>query len=227
MVNNRRRKKRKKRIRRIVACGLTLVALSFIGLNIVLGVNLVKVNSKKSDLELEVVKLEGNLTDCKVIQTNLGLTIQQLTEENDEYKTLNSNLESSLRGVLSELEDRQGYDDYCIDILARTIHSESCDQCLEGKYAVGCVIRNRKEAECYPDTYEEVIFQKSQFSGTQAENFNEEIDDECREIAKAIYYKEDTYSLPSTVYHFKTLECEADWGLKEYTTIEDHIFYWE
>lgn len=221
------RRRKKKRKYKVAVCVLTLGVICSVGVNLGLGFGLTKVSLEKSELRHQILELENQITNYRVSQTNQGIVIQQLEQENSEYQRLNENLENSLMSLVNQIAEAQQYDQYCIDILARTIHSEACDQCLEGKYAVGSVIRNRMDSNSYPDTYEEVIFQKSQFSGTQTSNFSDVIDDECVEVAQSIYYRTDTYDFPETVYHFKSLTCNADWGLKEYRTIEDHIFYWE
>ena len=48
--------------------------------------------------------------------------------------------------------------------MAELVRCEAGNQCIEGKRAVAAVIINRVESEQFPDTVEEVIFQKGQFS---------------------------------------------------------------
>src|SRR5690554_1214590 len=58
------------------------------------------------------------------------------------------------------------------DYLAKTIYGEARGENYESKLAVGWVIRNRVESKYYPDTYEEVITQRKQFSCWDDHNYN-------------------------------------------------------
>lgn len=65
-------------------------------------------------------------------------------------------------GYLDDGEDF--YDEESLYWLSRIIYSESGNQCLAGKIAVGNVVLNRVEDPAFPDTIYDVIFQKNQFS---------------------------------------------------------------
>ncbi len=56
--------------------------------------------------------------------------------------------------------------------LSRIIYSESGNQPLEGKIAVGNVIQNRVNNPIFPDTMYDVIFQKNQFAPTRNGTIN-------------------------------------------------------
>lgn len=56
------------------------------------------------------------------------------------------------------------YDEESLFWLSRIIHAESGNQPLEGKMAVGNVVMNRVADPAFPDTVEEVLAQKNQFS---------------------------------------------------------------
>lgn len=49
-------------------------------------------------------------------------------------------------------------------LLAQIVYAEAGNQPFEGKVAVAAVVLNRVESSIYPDSINEVIFQKSQFS---------------------------------------------------------------
>ncbi len=65
-------------------------------------------------------------------------------------------------GPIASGEDTYNADD--LYWLSRIIYAESGNQSLEGKIAVGNVVLNRAASSDFPNTVEEVIFQKNQFS---------------------------------------------------------------
>ena len=65
-------------------------------------------------------------------------------------------------GYLTDAEEY--YDEESLYWLSRIIYSESGNQSLSGKIAVGNVVLNRVENPAFPDTIYDVIFQKNQFS---------------------------------------------------------------
>ena len=65
-------------------------------------------------------------------------------------------------GYLTDGEEY--YDEESLYWLSRIIFSESGNQSLAGKIAVGNVVLNRVENPAFPDTIYDVIFQKNQFS---------------------------------------------------------------
>ena len=56
------------------------------------------------------------------------------------------------------------YDEETLYWLSRIIYSESGNQSLLGRIAVGNVVMNRMESPLFPDTIKGVLFQKNQFS---------------------------------------------------------------
>lgn len=56
------------------------------------------------------------------------------------------------------------YDEDILYWLSRIIYSESGNQSLDGKIAVGNVVMNRLESPLFPNTIKGVLFQKNQFS---------------------------------------------------------------
>ncbi len=51
-----------------------------------------------------------------------------------------------------------------IEMIAKVVHAEAGNQSLEGKRMVAAVVLNRVESDTFPDTVDEVISQKGQFS---------------------------------------------------------------
>lgn len=56
------------------------------------------------------------------------------------------------------------YDAESLSLLARLINCEAGYESFEGKLAVGAVVMNRVASSSFPDTIEDVIYQKNQFS---------------------------------------------------------------
>lgn len=77
-------------------------------------------------------------------------------------------------------------------LLAQIVYAEAGNQPFEGKVAVAAVVLNRVESSIYPDSINEVIFQKSQFSPVKdgkimacgKEVKEEEIPQSCIEAAE-------------------------------------------
>lgn len=55
------------------------------------------------------------------------------------------------------------YNAYDLDLLAHIIYNEAGNQTLTGKIAVGNVVMNRVNSPLFPNTVEDVIYQKNQF----------------------------------------------------------------
>ena len=51
-----------------------------------------------------------------------------------------------------------------IDALTALVAGEAAGESILGKMAVACVVRNRREDKRWPDSWQEVIFQRYQFS---------------------------------------------------------------
>lgn len=80
-------------------------------------------------------------------------------------------------------EESLGYTDDEIDLLARITMAESENQCEEGKRLVVDTVLNRVDSEHFPDSIQEVIFQKNQFCPTTNGRLNRcHVKDDIREI---------------------------------------------
>ena len=55
------------------------------------------------------------------------------------------------------------YNAYDLDLLAHIIYNEAGNQTLTGKIAIGNVVMNRVKSPLFPNTVEDVIYQKNQF----------------------------------------------------------------
>ena len=80
-------------------------------------------------------------------------------------------------------------------MLARLIQAEAGNQDLRGKRLVADVVLNRVDSELFPNTIEEVIFQKNpvQFSVTESNAFDKaksEISEECFEAVRMEWDRE-------------------------------------
>lgn len=74
------------------------------------------------------------------------------------------------------------------EMLMRLAMAEAEGESVEGKALVMLVVLNRVEAEAFPDTVEEVIFQKNQFSVTNAGGryWTREPDESCQEALELV-----------------------------------------
>ena len=88
------------------------------------------------------------------------IMVSQATVENE---MLVESREVIVEEVVQEEEDF-GYNEESLYWLARIISAEAKCEPIEGQIAVGNVVLNRVEHDGFPNTIEEVIFQKNQFS---------------------------------------------------------------
>ena len=78
-----------------------------------------------------------------------------------------------------------------VDMLACAMYAESRSQGKKGMNAVGNVVINRTDNATFPDSVEGVLFQRGQFSYTQAGSFrayDKESWEDARTLAKKLLY---------------------------------------
>ena len=80
----------------------------------------------------------------------------------------------TLAGAGMETETEKPYSDDDLYCLAHIINAEAGDDACthEHRVAVGSVVLNRVAADDYPDTIQEVVFQKGQYSPTWDGRYN-------------------------------------------------------
>lgn len=112
-----------------------------------------------------------------------------------------------------------------VQTLARIIYWEARGEPDEGKLAVGQVVLNRVASDLFPDTIEEVIAQKGQFSPWGCEGYDAaELPEDCLEAARMVL--DGLGELPADVLWFRSDQCVEAWGIANwYTTIGGHHFY--
>lgn len=85
-----------------------------------------------------------------------------------------------------------------MELLAQLVMAEAGNQDLTGKRYVVDVVLNRVDSDDFPDTVEEVIFQKNQFSVIENGAFDEAgwtITEECYEAVKLEYEERLNYDI--------------------------------
>ncbi len=121
------------------------------------------------------------------------------------------------------------------DCVTMAVYYEAGNQTFIGKIGVANVIRNRKEHHRFPDTYCEVVKQKSQFEfywdglpepmPKKANAFEEWALFESRVIAWMVDLLPD-FTGGSLHYHNDTIERPESWKrFEHYVTIDNHEFY--
>ena len=85
-----------------------------------------------------------------------------------------------------------------MELIAQLVMAEAGNQDLTGKRYVVDVVLNRVDSDDFPDTVEEVIFQKNQFSVIENGAFDEagwSITEECYEAVKLEYEERLNYDI--------------------------------
>ena len=85
-----------------------------------------------------------------------------------------------------------------MELIAQLVMAEAGNQDLTGKRYVADVVLNRVDSDIFPDTVEEVIFQKNQFSVIENGTFDEAgwtITEECYEAVKMEYEERLNYDI--------------------------------
>lgn len=121
-------------------------------------------------------------------------------------------------------------------LLSLVIYREARGEPLDGKLAVGHVIRNRREDKRWPDTYVDVILQPYQFScfnradpqvALYPKAANDRAWSECVQAAMEVLKGAPDVTHGANHYHTIQLKPLPKWALNEppVVTIANHVFY--
>lgn len=114
------------------------------------------------------------------------------------------------------------YDDDTLYWLSHIIYTESGNQPLEGKIAVGNVVMNRVKDPRFPDTVYDVLFQKNQFTPVSTGSIYREPNWESVLAAKLVM---DGAEVMPTALFFNGVGSRAFRGRTYVSTIGSHNFY--
>lgn len=130
--------------------------------------------------------------------------------------------------VIEEIEESvetepKPYSEEDYELLAHLIMGEAgADWCKdEMLFLVGCVALNRVKSDKFPDTLEEVIYQKGQYQCVVDGNFDKEPTDRCWEIALELLI--DGSYIPENV----VFQAEFEQGSGVYTQVQNMYFCYE
>lgn len=110
------------------------------------------------------------------------------------------------------------------NLLARLVHAEAKGEPYAGKVAVADVVLNRVEDEGFPDTLNEVIYQKNAFEPVQNGSINQAADQESNEaVEEALENNNENEDL---LYFYNPETATSDWILTRQVvkTIGNHAF---
>lgn len=119
-----------------------------------------------------------------------------------------------------EIEEEIRFDE--MELIAQLVMAEAGNQDLMGKRYVVDVVLNRVDSDDFPDTVEEVIFQKNQFSVIENGAFDKAgwtITEECYEAVKLEYEERSNYDI---LYFSREPSKYASNHFKH----QDHCFGW-
>lgn len=124
------------------------------------------------------------------------------------------------------VERKANYTEEDVKLLARLIYGESRGEPYEGQVAVGAVVLNRVESDEFPDTIEEVIFQKRQFSCVDDGQFYLDIPEDSSVYLAAREALEGKDPTNGCLYFYNPDISTSKWifTLKTVVTIGNHRF---
>lgn len=129
-----------------------------------------------------VITIKDMRTEPEPVKLELIIQpIPEPTEERSETDKMSEFTETEPEPIVNA-----PYDESDLEMLAHLIGGEAgANYCSDKmKYYVGSVVLNRVASDYYPDTLEEVIFQKGQYACTWDGNYDREPTESCYEIAK-------------------------------------------
>lgn len=111
-----------------------------------------------------------------------------------------------------------------LDQLARVINGEARGESFAGKVAVGAVVLNRVEADGFPDSISEVIFQPGQFTCIRDGQYNLPPDSSAYEAAKAALNGYDPTN--GALFYYNPQLASSSWSKKRpvKVRIDRHVF---
>lgn len=123
-------------------------------------------------------QLELQMTAGANRHMSTAVVVQPEQETVEQEPTIQEEIVSTVQqsekvSVVKQTEDGKP-DPYEVYLMAHLIYGEAGDQEDDCQLAVGAVVLNRVKHEKYPDTIEEVIFQKRQYACTWDGNFDKE-----------------------------------------------------
>lgn len=116
------------------------------------------------------------------------------------------------------------YDADSLYWLSHIIYSESGNQILAGKIAVGNVVMNRVKSSVFPNNIYDVLHQKNQFTSVYYSNFSRTPNEESVVAAKLVL--DGAEVLPNALFFARAgLSCYASRNRPYVATIGAHAFY--
>lgn len=113
-----------------------------------------------------------------------------------------------------------------IELVAKLIVNEANTQGINGWIAVAEVVRNRIEADIFPNTVEEVIYQTNQFSNNTAIKDRVPSEEQITVAREVLSGNMSIWNNPYVLYFRNANGSTEDWGkYSYYDTVVDHQFY--
>ncbi|MDT8860771.1 cell wall hydrolase [Alkalihalobacillus sp. MEB130] len=119
-------------------------------------------------------------------------------DETNPFMTLIANRDAAL--IISDEE---------MDLLAQLVHAEAKGEPYDGKVAVATVVLNRIEHDEFPDTVEEVIYEKNAFEPVQNNSIYEPADQDSYDaVEEALLDRDDEGDV---VFFYNPETATSDW----------------
>ncbi|WML49475.1 cell wall hydrolase [Neobacillus sp. PS3-34] len=110
------------------------------------------------------------------------------------------------------------------ELLARLVHAEAKGEPYEGKVAVAAVVLNRVESDKFPDTVEQVIYQKNQFEPVENGMINKPAGEEAKKAVDEAIAKDG--KVTKALFFFNPHKIKHSWlySRPEIKDIGNHRF---
>ena len=108
-----------------------------------------------------VAKMQESQQDMSTAQEQEAESISQIA---DGEAVIQDSIVPLVENIVEANKRKTTLTDEELDLLLRVVSAEARGESWEAQYNVACVVLNRMESDMFPDTLEDVIMQKGQFS---------------------------------------------------------------
>jgi N-acetylmuramoyl-L-alanine amidase len=180
---------------------------------------------KIEELDLRIDELEKSIHLNNISMINTQAMITSYKIEASKLKTMIDERTDEIKDLTEEIE-KTSVKQKDLQLMAQLIEAESGNQPFEGKLAVGTVVMNRIQSDEFPDTIEDVVFQRGQFQVVDNGRIYNEPSEDSLEAAKEIMDGKRVLNSNVLYFYNPKITSRSNWirKLKVTKVIKDHAF---